>query len=221
MSSRTVRGVVFDMDGTLLDSMPVVLQCYRRAILDAGGPELTHDEILASFAIGPATVMLETLIGRPVGTDAVARYQSHLAREVANVGVYEGVSETLASLSAALPLGVFTAADTAAAEMLLAATGLRGSLGPVVGADRVAHPKPSPDGLLAVCRRLGLPPTDVAYVGDGPADMKLARACGSLAVAAGWGHQHHPDRDADVICRTPADLLELVGLPRSAGGLAR
>jgi len=64
--------------------------------------------------------------------------------------VYEHVADALASLSTRLPLGVFTAADTEAAELLLAATGLRTSLGPVLGADSVARPKPAPDGLIAV-----------------------------------------------------------------------
>jgi HAD superfamily hydrolase (TIGR01549 family) len=206
------------MDGTLLDSLPVVLECYRETVLDFGGPDLAPDEILAAFSIGPAARMLETLIGRPVGPEAVARYEARLAGAVEGVAVYPSVPEALASLSMQLPLGVFTAADTSAAELLLVATGLRSTFGPVLGADRVGRPKPAPDGLMAVCDVLDIAPSEVAYVGDGPADMEVARGCGALAVAAGWGHQYREDRDADLMLRTPEDLLGLAPTTNLTGG---
>jgi HAD superfamily hydrolase (TIGR01509 family) len=205
----TIRAIVFDMDGTLLDSLPVVIECYRETVLRFDGPSVSPEEIVAAFAIGPATVMLETLIGRRVGAEAVAWYEARLTSAIERVTVYAGVPQTLATLSMRSPLAVFTAADTSAAELLLGATGLRPMLGPVIGADRVERPKPAPDGLRAVCEALGLSPRDVAYVGDGPADIQVARGCGALAVAAGWGHLHRDGRDADVVLRRPEDLLDL------------
>lgn len=206
---RRVRAVVFDMDGTLLDSLPVVLECYRRTVVAFGGPDLPPEDILAAFAIGPAARMLEALIGSAVGAEAIASYESHLEAEMGHVVVYDDIRDTLASLSMRLPLGVFTAADTRAAELLLAATGLRENLGPVLGADGVERPKPAPDGLIAVAELLGISPTDVAYVGDGPADVEVARACGALAVAAGWGYLYGDNHDADITLRSPGELLSL------------
>ena len=218
MSRPTLAAIVFDMDGTLIDSLAVVLECYGRTVLEFGGPDLSPDEILAAFSIGPAATMLSTLIGRDLGPDPVTSYESRLAISCDRVEAYEGIDEALATLAGHVPLGVFTAADTSAAELLLTATGLRRWLGPVLGGDRVARPKPWPDGLAAVCDGLGVAPSDVAYVGDGPSDVEVAHSCGAFAVAAGWGHQHRDDRGADVTLATPTDLLGLVAVEHTIGG---
>jgi len=221
MLGRRVHAVVFDMDGTLLDSLPVVLDCYRTTVEEMGGPSLTPDDVLSSFALGPAATMLSTLIGRPVGAEAVACYEQHLTDAADRVAPYPGISEALETLAGSLPLGVFTAADTSAAELLLTATGLRDTIGPVVGGDRPVRSKPDPDGLLAVCAMLDVAPTNVAYVGDGPSDVEVARSCGAMAVAAAWGHQFRDDRGGDVVVRSPGELLELLGVPRATTGSAR
>ena len=137
--SRPVRAIVFDMDETLLHSLPVVVDCYRRTVVEFGGPDLSPQEILAAFAIGPAATMLEALIGRRVGAEAIASYEARLDMEKEQIIVYDGVRNG----GIALPVDAarcLTAADTRAAELLLAATGLRESLGPVLGADAAQRP---------------------------------------------------------------------------------
>ncbi len=215
-AGMSVRAVVFDLDGTLLDSMPVVLACYRRTILELGGPACSSDEILGAFSIGPAAEMLASLIGRPVGEEAVKRYQALLAAEASRVIPYPGIADLLRSLPDTLPLGVFSAADTAAATLLLDATELLKFFGAVVGAESVPRSKPAPDGLVLTCELLGVAPGETAYIGDGPADIEVARRCGALALAASWGHQFHEEHEADAILTRPLDLLRyLRGVPRT------
>ena len=205
-----VDAVVLDLDGTLVDSLDTVLECYRLAVLELGGADLDPDEILASFTIGPAAVMLASLIGAPVGPQAVRAYEAHLRARVDAIHPYPGVAAMLSRLASALPLGVFTAADTAAAELILGAAGLRSHLAAVVGADRVARTKPAPDGLISTARLLGSDAGRIAYVGDGPADVAAARACGALSIAAAWGGRFPPDPSADVVAATPDELVALL-----------
>lgn len=198
------------MDGTLLDSLAVQLESYRFAIVELGGRDCSHEEILDSFTIGPAAIMLEAMIERPVGAQAVTRYEAHLRERAADVRPYAGVSAALRELATRFRLGVFTAAETSAAEILLAVTGLRSFFEVVIGADRVGRTKPAPDGLLLACEALDIRPPDAAYVGYGPSDMAVARACGALGVAAGWGHQFAADREVDVVAATPDELVRLL-----------
>ncbi len=210
MPAADLAAVVFDLDGTLLDSVGIQVESYRLAIVEMGGRDHSHEEILGSFALGPASNMLATLIGRPVGDEAVSRYQAHLQTRAVEAAPYEGIAEALAGLAGRFRLGVFTAADTAAAELLLEAAGIRGSFDAVVGADRITRSKPAPDGLLLACEMLGVDPSEAAYVGDGPSDMATARACGALGVAAGWGHQYAAARGADLTAASPTDLVRLL-----------
>ena len=180
------------------------------AIIESGGRDCPHEEILKSFTLGPAAHMLEALIERPVGEDAVTRYEVHLRERAADVHPYPGVVAAVRDLSARFRLGVFTAANTNAAELLLDGADLLSLFDVVVGADRVGRTKPYPDGLLHACELLGTPATGAAYVGDGPSDMAAARACGALGVAAGWGHQFRSDRDADVVVATPDELVRFL-----------
>ena len=191
-----VDAVVFDLDGTLVDSLDTVLECYRLAVVELGGPDRDHPE-----------VMLASLIGAPVGPQAVRVYEAHLGARVGAIRPYPGVESMLSRLASALPLGVFTAADTAAAELILGAAGLRSHLAGVVGADRVARTKPAPDGLIETARLLGSDAGRIAYVGDGPADAAAARACGALSIAASWGGRFPPDPSADVVAATPDEVV--------------
>jgi phosphoglycolate phosphatase/AHBA synthesis associated protein len=154
--------------------------------------------------------MLTHLLGRDATDEDVDRYLRRLDEGGPGVEVYPGIEGALEALHGRIPLAVYTGASTRAAELLLVACGLRGWFDLVVGADRVARPKPWPDGIELACLELGVPSKEAAYVGDAPADLEAARRSGALAVAAGWGHLYSPDEPADVVAATPADLVALV-----------
>jgi len=184
-------------------------------IVDAGGPRYTAQQVIDAFPRGSAAPMLTHLLGRP-STDAdLANYHGVLRARSAGIAAYPGIPEALDALAAAdLRLGLFTGADVVSLQILLGVTGLRERFDVVTGGNEVARAKPAPDGILLTCERLGVRPSQVAYVGDSPADMAAARTAGAIAVAAGWGSLWPTDGEADMIAAAPLALIELVSSPR-------
>lgn len=209
-----VHALVFDMDGTLIESHGAITSAYRAAVLAAGGPEVADAEIIAAFPIGPPTAILAHLLDRAATDDDIHRYYTYLATSSETVAVYDGIAELLSYASPRVALGLFTGASRHAARILLDRVGLLGQFRTVVGGDEVGHPKPEPDGVHLACRRLGVEPARSAYVGDSPLDLEAARRGGVTAVAAAWGHQYDATAPADVIAHHPRDVLALIGESR-------
>jgi HAD superfamily hydrolase (TIGR01509 family) len=204
------HAVVFDMDGTLIDSTGCVTGAYRATVAALGGPDCTAEEVVAAYPIGPPRAILAHLLGRPATMADELAYLDALAASQDEVAVYPGIEALLDGLAeAGVPTAVFTGASQAAARGLLGAVGLLDRFGHVVGGDMVARPKPRPDGVLRACALLGVSPEAAAYVGDAPIDLEAAARAGALAVAAGWGHQFDPAAPGDVVAWQPGDVLAL------------
>jgi HAD superfamily hydrolase (TIGR01509 family) len=202
-----VGRLVWDMDGTLLDSGVVVPAAYVAAIRHLGGPAVSPEQVVAQYSVGPPERILAALLGRDVrATEAEAYY-----RELAEVDVrpYPGIAEVLSALRArGLPIAVFTGASSRAAAMLLKSANLDVDL--LIGGDDVQRPKPAADGLLIAGARLGFATGGLAYIGDAPQDLRAARAAGAVGAAAAWGHQYDETEPADITLATPAEALNLL-----------
>jgi HAD superfamily hydrolase (TIGR01509 family) len=200
--------LVWDMDGTLLDSGVVVPAAYVATVRELGGPPVTPAQVVARYWLGTSEMILADLLGRDVAAAAADIYYRQLA--AADIGPYPGVADVLAALRRrGHPVAVFTGASSRAAQILLASAGVAADL--VIGGDQVQRPKPAGDGLLLTASRLGVPASSLAYVGDAPNDLKAARAVGGVSAAAAWGHQYDPAEPADVTLATPAAALDLLG----------
>jgi HAD superfamily hydrolase (TIGR01509 family) len=199
--------LVWDMDGTLLDSAVAVPAAFVAAVRQLGGPAVTAADVIARYSLGPAEVILAALLGREVTAAEADVYYRQL--EDAVVAPYPEVATVLAALrSRGHPVAIFTGASSRAATILLASAGLRADV--VVGGDLVRRPKPAGDGLALVASRLGVSASELAYIGDAPNDLRAARAARCLGVAAAWGHQYDPAEPADVTLAAPGVAIDLL-----------
>jgi HAD superfamily hydrolase (TIGR01509 family) len=195
------------MDGTLVESSAVIPDAYIHTVASLAGRELSREEVIDAYSVGPPAAMLTHFLGRASTPEEVDRYHETLADRARKVTIYDGIEETLAALQGRAKLAVFTGASIQACRTLLEAAGLLGYFEVLVGSDEIALPKPAPDGIHLACERLAVAPEDAAYVGDSPNDLEAARRSGALAVAAAWGLLYHPDEPADVVLREPSELL--------------
>ena len=202
-----VKELVWDMDGTLLDTTAAVPAAFVRAVRALGGPELDASDVVDAYWRGTPEVILEHLVGRPLTPTETDLYYREL--EGVEVAPYPEVADTFAALEVqGRARAVFTGASTRAAGMLLKAADLPVDL--LIGGDQVSHSKPAPDGILLAAKELGIEPQDVAYIGDSLPDLRAATAAGSQSIAAAWGHQYDQAMPADVVLTSPARALDLL-----------
>lgn len=187
MPSRPIA-VLFDLDGTLLDTVPFILtsvrhafEGYARAPTDAewiAGIGTPLKDQLAQFAATPSDV--EPLF---------QRYRTFwLAHHDRYTRTFDGAVETVRALHAAgHPLGVVTAKIEVGAHRSLRHVGLDGYMGAVVAADSGVPAKPAPDGVWLAAELLGRSPAEALFVGDSPHDVAAGNAAGVVTVAALWG----------------------------------
>ncbi|MFC7549620.1 HAD family hydrolase [Plantactinospora sp. GCM10030261] len=202
---------MFDLDGTLVDTMTTAPTVYTDTIRSLGGPEVPPATVVATWHIGALPVVLAHFLGRRVTADDLAVFYHHFETAVAGVRPFPGVLDVVDELRGArCRLGVFTAATRRAATLVLANTGLDRLFPVVVCGDDIAEPKPAPDGLLLACRRMRVDVAETAYVGDAEVDLRCAEAAGALAVHARWGVTSPTPVNARVVAYRPADVLELL-----------
>jgi HAD superfamily hydrolase (TIGR01509 family) len=182
-----IRAVLFDLDGTLVNTWALYLESYLRTLEPYAGRRLSLDEIRQ---LHPSSEMraLHSVVPADQVADAhaslLANYRA--LHDELFAGVYPGVLAMLAALRArGLTLGVVTGKSRGAWAVTHPASGL-GDFAVFVGDDDVAEAKPSPDGLRLALRRLDVSTDEALYVGDSIPDASAARDAGVRFAAALW-----------------------------------
>jgi HAD superfamily hydrolase (TIGR01509 family) len=208
--TRPIRGIVFDQDGTLINTFIPALHAYSMAT----GREISLAELEPVAHLGAARNLVTALLGREATDEDDDIFHDALGAQVARVDPYDGIVAVLTSLrEQGIATALATNSDARSAAVVLGSHGLDRLLDVIVTVDQVGGvPKPAPDSLNLAVRTLGLAAAEVAFVGDSNADMLAARAAGVLAVAAGWGHQAPTIErgNVDVWLTTPGEVLGLV-----------
>ncbi|CAN5726142.1 phosphoglycolate phosphatase [soil metagenome] len=210
--NRPLDVVAFDLDGTLVDTMSIAPAAYVETIRSLGGPDVTIEDVTRTWHVGPTPTVLAHFLGRPVTGPELGHFYEIFETKVSNVVPFDGVGEMLDELRiSGYGIGVFTSATRRAANHLLGASELSDRVDAVVAGDEVIKPKPAPEGLGLLCRKLGSIPRRGAYVGDAAVDSQCARAAGSLAVWAEWGSPEVAMATAEAIARTPREVIGIIG----------
>ena len=216
-----VRAVLFDLDGTLLDSAPDLGHAANLMRERRGMPPL-DDSLYRPRASSGARGMIEAAFGlTPAHPDFEAYRAEYLdiygAVMMRRTRPFDGVPELITALAqASLPWGVVTNKVERFALPLTASLPLFASAATIIGGDTTPHAKPHPAPLLEAAWRLGVPAHACIYVGDDERDIEAGRAAGMPTVAVRWGYLGvGADVDAwgaDAVIDAPLELLNFLEL---------
>jgi len=207
--------VLFDLDGTLLDTAPDLIAALNNALLRHGLAPINTVMIRPLISLGVAAMARhavgaedETLLQTVIAT-MLDHYQTHLAEQTQ---LYAGMNEVLTTIEArGLQWGVVTNKKARFTEPLLAAFGLAERAACIVSGDTTPHSKPHPEPLRAASQHTGVAPARCVYIGDAAHDITAGRAAGMRTLAAGYGYLKPDDRPenwaADAIIGAPRDIL--------------
>lgn len=217
-----VRAVLFDLDGTLLDSIPDLHAAASAMLHDLGRPALPLDTTRRSVGRGihqlVARILSESLGCAPdvvLSQQALDSFWRHYARENGRHSrVYPGVVAGLDALRAlALPLGLVTNKAAAFTTPLLEMTGLADYFQVVVSGDSLPRLKPDPMPLVWACGRLGVSPAEALFIGDSVNDCATARAAACPVFLLPYGYNEGRDvqeLDCDAIVPTVESAVKLI-----------
>jgi HAD superfamily hydrolase (TIGR01549 family) len=204
------RAVVFDFDGTLIDSLTLVLQAIGHAI-EPFGPR-PEKEILARLG-GPPERFLTTLLTDVRNVPVALQRMNAFHHENAHlIRPFDGASRLLELMKARAELAIWTGRDRESADQLLLEHQMGNFFSTVVCGDDLPTHKPDPEGLREIMRRLGTTPAETLFVGDADVDVLGGSSCGVATLLI----QNGRDVDAAIVAKawhavqSPLQALEIV-----------
>ncbi|WP_166359101.1 N-acetylmuramic acid 6-phosphate phosphatase MupP [Pseudomonas akapageensis] len=214
-----LRAVLFDMDGTLLDTAPDFIAICQGMRADRGLPAM-DEQLIRDVISGGARAMVEVTFGlspespefEPLRLEFLERYQSNCA---VHSKLYDGMAELLADIeSSDLVWGVVTNKPVRFAEPIMQQLGLAERSALLICPDHVKNSKPDPEPLILACKMLDLDPASVLFVGDDLRDIESGRDAGTRTAAVTYGYIHPQDNPnnwgADVVVDHPLDLRKVL-----------
>jgi phosphoglycolate phosphatase len=211
-----VRALIFDLDGTLIDSKRDLIHSVNAMLRELGRTELA-EEIISGYIGHGAPQLVGRALGENAGEEERQRalqffltyYEEH---KLDSTCAYPGVPEALEKL-AALPMAILTNKPVRISVRILDALGLSKYFRVVYGGNSFETKKPDPLGANTILREFDTPPHQAMLIGDSEVDVQTARNAGMLAAAVNYGFGTH-DRTAhpaDIYLDRLSDLVPLLG----------
>ena len=210
--------VLFDLDGTLVDTAPDLIACLNKALAANGFSAIGHAQVKPCISHG---AMAMIALAAP-DADAAAKsrlldymldcYEQNIAE---HSRFYAGIAETLSAIEEqGLKWGVVTNKRQRFTLPLMAALQLSDRAACIVSGDTTANPKPHPEPMLAACRQAGVAPENCVYIGDASHDIVAGKNANMKTLAALYGYLNDGDRPenwgADALIEEPRQLLQWI-----------
>jgi pyrophosphatase PpaX len=206
--------VLFDLDGTVVDSGAIILASMRHATREVLGAEPAEEELMAAVG-GPGLEAQMRALAPDRVDELVTVYRAHNEPLHDELACCDGIEDVLVALKdQGRRLGIVSAKRRATIDLAFARIPIEHLFDVVVGGDETDRLKPDPDPLLFAAQRLSVDPGDCAYVGDSPFDIRAAKAARMHAVAVTWGGIHAREKlepeEPDAIVDTAGELLAVL-----------
>jgi len=226
---RSIKLVIFDLDGTLIDSRLDLVHSVNAALRHIGRPELP-DDVIASYVGDGAPVLIQRALGGETVEEVVVRkglefflayYREH---KLDHTTVYAGIKEALTAMrhspnsghaqtnnGTSRKLAVLTNKPVVPARAIVEALGLGSFFASVYGGNSFATKKPDPEGARRLLQEAGVEPKQAAIIGDSHVDIETGRNAGLWTIGVTYGFAPHTLTDCapDVLADSPWDLAEL------------
>jgi pyrophosphatase PpaX len=210
-----MQTALFDLDGTLIDSIRLILDSYHHTLTQHNLPARTDEDWLRGVGT-PLSVQFSEWQESPEVLEAmIATYREYnLRHHDSMVTVYPGVLDAVREIKAVgIQTGLVTSKNRPGALRGLKLVGLEALMDVLVCADEVTNPKPHPEPVEKAVALLGADPASTVYVGDSIHDMHSGRAAGVKTAAALWGpfgRNYLESASPDYWLESPRDLVALL-----------
>jgi len=219
--------VVFDLDGTLVDTSQDLTNALNHALRGAGLAGVTRRQVITLVGEGSRKLVDRAVrsvggdpaLADPVAKDFLDRYRDHVLDETTP---YLGVEDVLTSMARNRDLCLYSNKPGRHVQAILEGLGWSRLFRHVFGGDWGGPRKPAPDGLMELCSRLGRPCAQGIMVGDGLTDVQAGRAAGMGTVAVTYGYRSGEDLTGELpgaLCDAPSALPPLVAVVAQGRGL--
>jgi pyrophosphatase PpaX len=206
--------VLFDLDGTLVDSGAIILASFKHAARTVLARDIEEEQIAA--LVGGSNLHDQMRVLSPAHVDELVRvYREHNRPLHDELQAFECVEELMETLSEqGRKLGIVTAKGRQTVDLAFGVLSLEPYFDAVVTADMTDRHKPDPAPVLKALELLASEPANAAFVGDSPYDVAAGKAAGVFTVAVSWGKIHPEERlleaGADFLVHSPRELLDVL-----------
>jgi phosphoglycolate phosphatase len=213
------KALLFDLDGTLLDTAPDFITAINTQLKRHGHNPLIGDVVRTSVTHGSIGI-IENVYNikqdhpefEPLKEEFLELYLSNISEKT---GLFDGLRQVLDScVERNIPWGIVTNKPLRYTAPLMADLGLDKQSATTICPDHVANPKPDPEALILACSQIKIAPSDCVYIGDHIRDIQAGKSAGMKTIAAGWGYieefENITQWQADWVVEKSADLNSLL-----------